>query len=230
MMMTREETQGILMSIQAAYQNYRAPDKTIAVNTWYKMLSEYTYNQVSAGLKAYILSDTSGFAPSIGQIIDKIHSMSGQEEFSEMEAWALVSKAIRNSGYNSQEEFEKLPPLVQKAVGYPSQLRTWALDEDYNEGVVSSNFIKCYRTIAQREKEMQKIPEEIRKAIGMSNRNPYSVQIEGKRVESIGDRANKNQGRIAAVQSIGEVVPMPKGYKERLQRILTGGPEEILLP
>ena len=50
-MMTRDETINILMSIQAAYPSFRVPNKTVAVNTWYSLLSEYEYSQVSVALK-----------------------------------------------------------------------------------------------------------------------------------------------------------------------------------
>ena len=41
------------------------------------------------------------------------------------------------------------------------QLQSWATDEDFNEGVVSSNFLKAYRTVKEREKERRKIGQPI---------------------------------------------------------------------
>lgn len=162
--MTRKETQDILMSMQAAYPNYKVPDKTIAVNTWLEMLSEYSYGQVSAALKVYITTDTSGFAPSIGQLIEKMRVISAPDELSEMEAWSLVSRALRNGYYGAEQEFEKLPPLVQKAVGAPSQLRNWSqTDNESVENVIQSNFMRTYRAVVGREREMSKMPQEIKK-------------------------------------------------------------------
>ena len=100
------------MMVQAAFPNYKPPDKTVAVNTWFLMLADYPYHQVQMALKAYIATDTSGFAPSIGQIIDKMQMINSNAEQNEMEAWSLVSKALRNGNYKSREEFEKLPDLV----------------------------------------------------------------------------------------------------------------------
>lgn len=169
--MTRTETQNILMSIQAAYPNYKPPDKTIAINTWHRMLEEYTYSQVSAGLEMYILSDTSGFAPSIGQVLDKIHTIGAPVELSEMEAWVLVSRALRNGYYGAEKEFEMLPPLVQKAVGAPSQLRNWAMtDSESVENVIQSNFMRTYRSVLRRENEMAKMPPKIKELIGSAGR------------------------------------------------------------
>lgn len=165
--MTREETKQILMSIFAAYPNYKPSDKTVAVNLWSEMLSEYSYSQVSAALKAYIRSDTSGFAPSIGQLVDKLQTINSPAALSEMEAWSLVSRALRNGYYNAEEEYAKLPPLVQKAVGAPSQLRNWAVtDIESVENVIQSNFMRTYRAELRHEQEMAKMPAELRKITG----------------------------------------------------------------
>ena len=67
--MTREETVQLLMVIQSAFPNYKVPDKTTAVNTWFTMLHDYEYQLVMLSLHKYIATDTSGFAPSIGAIV-----------------------------------------------------------------------------------------------------------------------------------------------------------------
>ena len=164
------------------------------------MLSEYTYEQISIALKAYILSDTSGFAPSVDQLVGKIQAITKPEELNEMEAWSLVSKAIRNSGYNSVEEFAKLPPLVQKAVGLPDQLMTWALDENYNEQVVSSNFMRCYRTELARHEELSKMPAEVKALIDSVSKNSYSARIEEKREQSIKSLTERKESEIKALE------------------------------
>lgn len=39
--------------------------------------------------------------------------------------WLINNLQMRNSIYNSEEEFSKLPPVVQKAVVSLGQLREW---------------------------------------------------------------------------------------------------------
>ena len=161
--MTRDEAKKIVMVISAAYPNWKPQDLSFTVDTWHLMLSEYDYNHIALALKAYIATDTSGFAPSVGQVINKLHTISGSEELNEMEAWALVSNALRNGYYGADDEFNKLPTLVQKAVGTPSQLRHWSqTDIESVENVVQSNFMRTYRSVVQREKELLKMPQEIR--------------------------------------------------------------------
>ena len=108
--MTREETVKIMRIICDSYPNYKPTNLSEIVDVWCMMLSDYTYDEVSIALKAYITSNTSGFAPVIGQLIEMIKTITEGQELNDMEAWAIVSKAIRNSAYNSVEEFAKLPP------------------------------------------------------------------------------------------------------------------------
>ena len=125
--MTRDETKKILMVVQAAYSNFNPPDRTVTVDTWYRFLSDYTYDQVDAAVDTYIRSDTSGFAPDIGKVIEKLQTLFMENSLNEMAAWGMVLRAIRNSGYHAEEEFARLPVTVQKAVVSPGQLREWAL-------------------------------------------------------------------------------------------------------
>ena len=215
--MTREETVKIIRIMVDSYPNYKPNDISETVDVWQTMLSDYDYNLVAMALKAYILSDTSGFAPSIGQLVSKIQTITKPHELSEMEAWSLVSKAIRNSGYNSVEEFAKLPPIVQNAVGLPDQLRTWALDENYNEQVISSNFMRCYRTELPRNEELSKMPEEIKALIDNSFRNSYSAQIKDKREQSIKSLTDMKEKEIKSLDTKKEYVPMPEEIKKRME-------------
>ena len=170
--MTRDETIQLLMVIQAAYPNYKPPDKTVAVNTWLMMLEEYDKQSVMMAIKVYIATDTSGFAPSIGQVIDKIKSITTPKSMSEIEAWSLVRKAISDSGYNATARFNELPPECQRAVGSPSQLRMWAQDTEFNENVV----MRCYRTELAKQREIDRMPSEIRQMIDKVNNNSKLLQ------------------------------------------------------
>lgn len=164
--MTENETKKIIMTIEAAFPNWKpqAP-KEFVVNLWHKFLASFDQKEVARAVQVYIATDTSGFAPTIGQVIDHIHVLVEPEQLNDMQAWALVAKAIQNSSYNSKAEFARLPLIVQKAVGSEQQLKIWATDENYNANVVSSNFIKTYRNVVQREKELAKMPIEIRSLI-----------------------------------------------------------------
>lgn len=168
--MNREEAKTIVHAIVCAYPNYKPDNLTETVNIWAAMLKDYEFRHISAALKAYILQDTKGFAPSVGQIVDMLTEKS---EMTEMDAWAKVSKAIKNGLYGSEEEFEKLPETVKKAVGSPHQLSSWAtMPHDTVQSVVQSNFLRTYRVIVERERRAEKTPIELEQAIAERRRLP----------------------------------------------------------
>lgn len=217
--MTRDETVNIIRVMVDSYPNYKPNNLSETVDVWHTMLSDYDYSLVSAALKSYILSDTSGFAPAIGRIVAKMHAITQPQELSEMEAWSLVSKAIRNSIYNAADEYAKLPPIVQKAVGLPSQLMQWAIDDSYNESVASSNFMRCYRIELAREKEMSMLPEDARKIAQNGSGGSYAAQIGEERERMIKLSLDRKQGDIKALEAKNDSVPMPDKYKDIYEKL-----------
>lgn len=180
--MIRDEAKKILMSIQAAYPNYKPPDKSVAVDTWLCMLEAYTYEHINAALKAYILSDTSGFPPSIGQIIEKLNLIFSPPELNEMEAWGIVKKAISRSTYYAEEEFEKLPDILKRSIASPGQLREWATQENIDGrtlGVIQSNFMRTFRAVKEQHKEMKKLSQDLMGAIQEKEHNKIESKITG---------------------------------------------------
>lgn len=220
--MTREETVKIIRIMVDSYPNYKPNNISETVDVWHMMLSDYDYNLVAMSLKAYILSDTSGFAPSIGQLVAKIQTLTKPQELSEMEAWSLVKKAIGNSAYDYVDEFGKLPPIVQKCVGSAYQLKCWALDEDFNEQVASSNFARSYRTMVARQEEYMKMPQEIREVISTISKNLYLPQNETEDAKMIDMSHDDEKLKIEALEEQRECVPMPSNIKKRLEEFRNG--------
>ena len=212
--MTEKEVRQLLAMTQAVYPNYNPPSREAAVNAWLMCLSEYDNNVVMAAFKAYMTTNTSGFAPVPGQLVEILQTLTQPSELNELEAWSIVRKALRNCGYNAEQEFAKLPTVVQKAVGTPQQLKIWACDSEFNENVVSSNFIKTYKTEVKRATELNKMPENVRKLIEMVNTNSISAQIasENKRTISLSleDKKTEETGKMEVRNS----VPMPEKYKK----------------
>ena len=215
--MTREETVKIIRIMVDSYPNYKPNNISETVDVWHMMLSDYDYNLVAMALKAYILSDTSGFAPSIGQLVEKIQKLTKPQELSEMEAWSLVKKAISNSAYDYVEEFHKLPPIIQKCVGSAYQLKCWALDEDFNEQVASSNFARSYRTMVARQEEFVKMPQEIRDVISSVSKNLYLPQIDTEDTKIMDTSHDEEKLKIEALDEQRKCVPMPSNIKKRLE-------------
>lgn len=220
--MTREETVKIIRIMVDSYPNYKPNNISETVDVWQMMLSDYDYNLVAMALKAYILSDTSGFAPSIGQLVAKIQTLTKPQELSEMEAWSLVKKAISNSAYDYVEEFHKLPPIIQKCIGSAYQLKCWALDEDFNEQVASSNFARSYRTMVARQEEFLKMPQEIREVISTVSKNLYLPQNDTEDMKMIDTSHEEEKLKIDVSDEQRKCVPMPSNIKKRLEEFRNG--------
>lgn len=163
--MTREEMMKVFYVVKSAYPRYyrdlskQEIEQLIA--TWGLVFGDFTYEQVSAGVKYYLTTDTKGFPPSPGQIVDSIVRFA-KPVYSGMtadEAWSYVAKAVANSTYHSEEEFDKLPQVCKEIVVSPRQLMSWAEDdtESFNS-VARSNFLRSFKEKVERKKEETKIP------------------------------------------------------------------------
>lgn len=215
--MTREETVKIIRIICGSYPNFKPSDLSETVDIWNMMLEEYTYNQIAGALKSYILADSTGFAPSIGQLIAKVKTIEEPAQLNESEAWGLVSKAIRNGYYGAVEEFSKLPPLVQKAVGIPDNLRNWSQTNlESVETVIQSNFLRAYRVEAQRAAEISKMPSDVKTMIENTSKNSYSAQIANKNKCSVKSLLEDKKTEYG--QNNDTTVPIPNDWRERLDK------------
>lgn len=199
------------------YPNYKPNNLSETIDVWQMMLDEYSYNQVSIALKAYVTSDTSGFAPSVGEIVAKIQLVSQPQELDGMTAWGLVSKALRNGTYGAVEEFKKLPPLVRQAVGMPDNLKNWATS-DYQtiETVIQSNFLRTYETAVKRANEINRMPDNIKSLIEKANANSYKAQIEQKFQRDINTLQIKENALIGQNTSTEEYIEAPQDIQERI--------------
>ena len=168
--MTREDTVKLMTMLKAAYphsyKDLTKPDAEAMLALWQRLFSGDDTAEVFAAVDALISTRTVGYSPTPGEVKEKMQQLKRSNDLDELAAWALVSKACRNGLYGYREEFEKLPPDVQAAVGAPEQLRAWAMmDTEAVESVVASNFQRNYRTTKARQKELDKLPADVRKMI-----------------------------------------------------------------
>ena len=172
---TFDQTKEILTHLQIEYpQSFSKLDyrqMQAKLQLWAEEFAQDDYRIVSAAVRVLIRSSRE-FAPNIGQIREKMYQLSNPDALTETEAWALVSKACQNGTYGHKEEFNKLPPEVQAAVGSPEMIKQWAaMDADEVESVVASNFMRSYKVHAKRKQEMGLVPPEIRELLaGMTTK------------------------------------------------------------
>lgn len=169
--MTRQDTLMLMSLLRAAYPQYYAKqgvdDAKAAVNLWHMMFQDDDAQLVSAAVKAFISTDTKGFPPVVGQIKAKLDMIMreayGGGELTPMEAWAKVQKAIRNSYYNAEAEFAKLPDTIQAVIGGPSQLHDYAMmDSETVNSVIASNFQRSFTARRDHVTEMRMLPGDVK--------------------------------------------------------------------
>lgn len=169
--MTRQET-GIIMDILATayprfYAGPDAPDPEKAVALWAEMFAEDDVAIVAAAVKALIATDDKGFPPHIGAVKAKVRQITQPSGMTPQEAWNLVAKAIRNSAYDSREEYDKLPKEIQRLVGSPNQLRDWAtMDSETVHSVVASNFQRSFAARQKADNDFKALPRDVQAMIG----------------------------------------------------------------
>ena len=179
--MSKTELLKIFALLEANYELQFAKktdlNKKAMVNLWAEHFGDKDYNIVYAAVNSYIASDTTGYIPNVGQINEHIRKLTQQDEMTEVEAINLIDKALSNSGYHADEEFKKLPPILQRLVGSPNKLREWASmpDAEINT-VVYSNLMRSYKVLAKRETERQALPS---KLINMLEETANKMCIEG---------------------------------------------------
>ena len=168
--MTRDDTLDLLSILKAAYPNFyrdmTRKDADHVIDLWSEMFKDEPAELVAIAVKAHIATDKKGFPPHIGAIKDAIVKIQQPDEMTELEAWGLVQKALRNGYYGAKEEFDKLPPVVQRLVGSPNQLREWSqMDSETISSVVASNFQRSYKARAANEREFLALPSDVKQTM-----------------------------------------------------------------
>jgi len=164
--MEREDVNKILADIAVLFPNFtkmNQASKTETVNAWHWALKDFSYKSINDALELFIKTSGSDFAPSPSKLISLTYKPTELTELNPIEAWGIVSKAVCRSTYYAEEEFEKMPPAIQQAVGSPNQLRAWAQSDcDALETVIASNFQKTYRTVLERQRTIAMLPQDMK--------------------------------------------------------------------
>lgn len=175
--MDREDFKTLVKGMKAVYtQPAFIPDQD-AFNVWFELLKDLTYDQVSLAIQKHMLTER--FPPTIADLREKANEVAKKQvtEMSELEAWSIVMKAIRNSNYHADKEFEKLPKPCQIAVGTPDNLKEWAMmNVEQVATVEQSHFIRSYRAAVKRLDEECRLPPEIQKRIAEVQQEMAAVE------------------------------------------------------
>ena len=165
--MTRDESKKILRIITATYQNaYKDSPQRLAdaITVWAVIFKDVPYDEVQAAVYTYINEDRE-YPPTPGQVKSILYRIEHYDEMPEGDAWNLVLRALGNGLYGAQEEFDRLPEDVQRAVGSPQWIHAVAMDDNANMSVESSNFYKRYRQVLANKRQTAAMPPMVKELV-----------------------------------------------------------------
>jgi len=179
--MTREEVQTLLTRLFTLYplsfSKLTQSEKSVTVDSWYMFLEEYENDDIVTALRIAVKGNNSGFAPTVGEIIDKLGTVAEYKQISEPEAWDMVNIALRSSSRNARESFDNFPDEVKDAVRSPSQLIMWGHTSlEMIETSVRKTFREAYENACKRRKEFGKLPKEVKALINNEKQAPRIEQ------------------------------------------------------
>lgn len=144
--MTKDDFKKIVKGLKSIYADPKFIADQDAFNIWYSLLKDLPYTVASMAVQAFMQNNS--YEPKPADIRRYAMEMTTPvtEDMSEIEAWGLVRRALSNGNYGAEEEFAKLPKLIQEVLGNPARLREMAsLDISEVETVEMSHFVRNYR-------------------------------------------------------------------------------------
>lgn len=213
--MNKTDTLAILGVLKAAYPNFykdmRRSEADGIVSLWSEMFKDEPVELVAMAVKAHIATDKKGFPPHIGAIKDSIVKIQQPEEMTELEAWGLVQKALRNGYYGAKDEFDKLPPVVQRLVGSPNQLREWAqMDAETISSVVASNFQRSYKVRVAKEREFLALPSAVQQTMAQITAGMKMPELPS--ASEVDFEENRNAQINRLIETTGKPDEYTRGY------------------
>lgn len=157
--MNKQEAARVLAVLAAAfpahYGRQAEGDVKAVVSLWAELFAQDDYSEVIAAVKSLIAARTNGFPPVIGEVKEALYGLRHRDEPGELEAWAIVSKAVADTDpMNPSKQFDKLPPEIREALGSANALREWGMvGTEQFQTVVASNFQRSYRALRKRRRE-----------------------------------------------------------------------------
>lgn len=153
------------------YRGLKDGDAKAVVNLWQIQFAEDSYKDVSLAVHTLISTRTDTFPPVIGEVKEVLRSITHPEEIPSGDAWDMVMKCIKRGTVHAAEDWAKLPADVRAAVSV-DEIKRHAENEEFNEGVEKSLFLKRWVVLRERRRTEQQMPptlkaqiEERRKAL-----------------------------------------------------------------
>lgn len=144
---------------------YDGVDKDNVLKLWSVMFKDDDPESVMQGVMNCI--NTLYRKPTIADVRIRMAQARMGGQMTAMEAFQAISNAVRKT-YGKESaitEFNALPPIVRKVVGFPEMLIDWSkVSTEAFQTVVMSAIRESYREFAQREADYYALPKQMQTA------------------------------------------------------------------
>ena len=160
--MTIDEFRVLAKGMKAVYPQPNFLPDMDAVNVWYELLKDIDYQVANMAIQMH--AQSSKFPPTVAEIRESASKIVHGEVKDWSKAWEEACKAMSRFGRDRKSEaYKTLDERTRRVIdrlGY----RNLCMSE--NIGVDRANFRSIYETIAQRDKEINKLSPQIQTLLG----------------------------------------------------------------
>ena len=153
-----------------------------AMALWYERLNDIPYDILQAAVHMHV--ESSKFPPKVSELREKASMLSArmQVEFPPLEeVIGILAKATTNVNYGAEEEYKKLPKIVQKLVGSIDNFRSYGLvDHTQITQILENRIGKRYEELLSRERERYLYSPPIQELLAEVNDQVNEYKIEAK--------------------------------------------------
>lgn len=154
----------LIKNYPSSYGTYGRQDIELLIDTWTMALEDFDDNDVMVAFKNFLLTDTRGFPPAVGQIVALIPQKPGTASkiLTPGEAWVLVTHAMRNVTYNPTDSFDRLPEVIQQILGGVDALRDLANANEKTRDFEKQRFMAEYKeAVNEAKREARRTGQEV---------------------------------------------------------------------
>lgn len=176
--MNDNQIRQVLTILKAAYPNtYKNLSKAELGNIYRLydlLLGEYDAAIVVEALKNYIRKNS--LPPTVAGLIREIDILMPNEN-TPMQLWQTLEEVARRASVFTSVDFKELPPPLQTWIGDCSKVKEFGqMDAATFNTVIKGQFLKTIETIIEKQKAMERLPENVKQLIGQeSNRKLLNV-------------------------------------------------------
>ena len=160
--MTIDEFRVLAKGMKAVYPQPNFLPDMDAVNVWYELLKDIDYQVANMAIQMH--AQSSKFPPTVAEIRESASKIVHGETKDWSKAWEEACRAMSRFGRDRKAEaYKTLDERTRRVIdrlGY----RNLCMSE--NIGVDRANFRSIYETIAQRDKEINKLSPQIQTLLG----------------------------------------------------------------